>query len=689
MRKILLLILSSMILYGYSAKELPPKYRKWLEEEVVYIITQKEREIFLQLQSDKERDLFIEAFWAVRDPTPGTPQNEFKDEHYRRIEYANKYFGKESPRPGWMTDRGRVYIILGEPIDKEIHEGSPDVTDTEIWFYKGDVKKGFPSFFYVVFFRREGTGEYVLYSPLKDGPESLFIDSKMRLWDRKQVLDHLREIGGQLADVSLSLIPGESVSRDGSSILLSSDALLGKINDYQRNRVKDDYAEKLLKYKEIVEIDYSVNYVESSSDIFLIRDSRGNYFIHYQIEPKRLSLDSYQNNYYTSLKIYGKIQNLYEQNIFQFEKSISIELKENELNSIKNKPFAIVDLFPIIPGNYIVSILVKNVVSKEFFSIERQISVPYINESPILSPILLYYEKKPSPFSNFMKPFSFEGEFYLVAINGVFSPSDNLGVFCKANNLPKISIKSLEWKIEILNDGKTILSKSFSFSQFPLNPSMKNENIDQELITQIPLSELKPGNYELKVSIYEKGQEILSEKRDFSVSPTTSVPRAWTVSKPTFTIDDPLIDFSIGVQHLNNGELDQAISRLERARGKKPDSIDFSIALSKAFLTKRDWEKVIETLKPFLKTELKSFEPFYFTAKAYHNLKEYSSAIYNYRIALNIKGLDPEILNSIGDCYLKLGDNSSAIKAFGKSLEINPSQRKISEILKKLRGGEK
>ncbi len=99
MRRIYLLFFFPFILYSLSPKDLPEKFRRWLEE-VVYIITPKEKEIFLQLQTDKERDLFIEAFWAVRDPTPGTPRNEFRDEHYRRIAYANKYFGRETPRPG-------------------------------------------------------------------------------------------------------------------------------------------------------------------------------------------------------------------------------------------------------------------------------------------------------------------------------------------------------------------------------------------------------------------------------------------------------------------------------------------------------------------------------------------------------------------------------------------------------------
>ena len=96
-------------------QDLPPKYRSWLSEEVVYIITEKEKSAFLQLESDRERDLFIGAFWRQRDPAPETPENEFQVEHYRRIHDANKSFGRGTSKPGWKTDRGRISIILGKP----------------------------------------------------------------------------------------------------------------------------------------------------------------------------------------------------------------------------------------------------------------------------------------------------------------------------------------------------------------------------------------------------------------------------------------------------------------------------------------------------------------------------------------------------------------------------------------------
>ncbi len=104
---------------GALQRELESPYRKWVNEDVVYIITDEERAAFERLQTDAEREHFIEQFWQRRDPTPGTPANEFKEEHYRRIAYANEHYA--SSIPGWKTDRGRIYIIYGPPDEIESH----------------------------------------------------------------------------------------------------------------------------------------------------------------------------------------------------------------------------------------------------------------------------------------------------------------------------------------------------------------------------------------------------------------------------------------------------------------------------------------------------------------------------------------------------------------------------------------
>jgi GWxTD domain-containing protein len=102
-----------------SAAPLSTPYEKWLREDVVYIITEQERAAFVALTSDAERENFIEQFWQRRDPTPGTPENEFREEHYRRIAYANEHFAGSVA--GWKTDRGRTYIVYGPPDEIDDH----------------------------------------------------------------------------------------------------------------------------------------------------------------------------------------------------------------------------------------------------------------------------------------------------------------------------------------------------------------------------------------------------------------------------------------------------------------------------------------------------------------------------------------------------------------------------------------
>ena len=100
-------------------QELSKTYRKWLDEDVRWIITDEEKSAFMQLSNDEERDQFIEAFWQRRDPTPDTEENEFKEEHYRRIAYANEHYA--AGIPGWKSDRGRTYIVFGPADEIESH----------------------------------------------------------------------------------------------------------------------------------------------------------------------------------------------------------------------------------------------------------------------------------------------------------------------------------------------------------------------------------------------------------------------------------------------------------------------------------------------------------------------------------------------------------------------------------------
>ncbi len=125
---------------GQSAKlrkELESGYSKWLREDVAYIISDQERQAWMHLATDDEREQFVEQFWLRRDPTPSTVENEFKEEHYRRIAYANQHFA--SGISGWKTDRGRIYITHGPPDEIEAHPAGGGATAAyplEQWRYR-------------------------------------------------------------------------------------------------------------------------------------------------------------------------------------------------------------------------------------------------------------------------------------------------------------------------------------------------------------------------------------------------------------------------------------------------------------------------------------------------------------------------------------------------------------------------
>ena len=203
-------LLTVAIAAAQATSDLSERHRQWLEEEVPYIIIERERAAFLDLESAEERDAFIEAFWRRRDPDPLTPVNEFREEHYRRIEHANRILGRETPIPGWMTDRGKMYIILGEPRDRESFLAAPGIYPAEVWFYEAAPRKGLSSPFYLLFFQQGFAGEYRLYNPRIHGPEKLFPALQFGENSRMEAYQLLQNISADLAHASITFRADES-----------------------------------------------------------------------------------------------------------------------------------------------------------------------------------------------------------------------------------------------------------------------------------------------------------------------------------------------------------------------------------------------------------------------------------------------------------------------------------------------
>jgi GWxTD domain-containing protein len=212
-------------------------YAKWLKEDVAYIISDAERAAFKKLQSDAEREHFIEQFWLRRDPTPGTPENEFKQEHYRRIAYTNDHFTANVS--GWKTDRGRVYITYGPPDEKESHpsggqyqrppqEGGRTTTTFpfEQWLYH--YIEGVGTNIIIEFVDSTGTGEYRMTTDPSEKDALLPIPGpRVKRAPTLQVLGGLAAISVPLGDYQDHgvTISGRILTREGRIVTAFEDSV--------------------------------------------------------------------------------------------------------------------------------------------------------------------------------------------------------------------------------------------------------------------------------------------------------------------------------------------------------------------------------------------------------------------------------------------------------------------------------
>ena len=658
-----LLVYANLFSFGQAEKspqDLHPGYRKWLEEEVVYIITPKEKEVFLQLESDRERNVFIDAFWRQRDPVPETPANEFKDEHEKRIQYANQWLGKESPGPGWRSDMGRIHIILGEPKSIERYENIPNVYPVIVWHYAGLTQYGLPNSFNVAFFKRYGMGEYELYSPIKFGPQHLLSHYEGDQTDYMSAYYVLQNNEPGVADISLSLIPGES--RELLAPSLASEILVAqKIPAAPFEVVKDSYAEKLLKYKDIVEVEYSANFIENDSLVRVIQDDSGLFFVHYLVEPQKLSFVEYQGRYNSNLAINGSIADLSGKTVYQFERTIPIEFDESQIASIQNKLFSFQDMFPLVPGDYRFNLLLKNTVAKEFTSVEAGITIP---ETPSLrlSPLILANRlSKGSAYKGKNKPFLIGDLQLLPSPRNDFSKKDILYLYVQVQGLTDEIKKSGTLVYSILSDTGIVLSLNRSLNEYP-DPS----NIFEEF----SLADIPAAYYRLKVSLLNGDQEeILFEQNPFYVTPLESLPRPWLISMPMPPSNDPSIANTLGNQLYNKQELPKALPLLEAAYHSNPQSVNFSLDFGRALFATKDYQRVKQIAQPFLEDERKY--PFLqLLGESCQALGELDGAIAYYKEYLAYYGTHLPILNSIGSCYYQLGNIEEALIAWERSLAI-------------------
>jgi len=658
-------------------KDLPKKYRDFLDL-VAYIILPEEKEVFLQLTTDRDRDLFIESFWKQRDPTPGTPQNEFREEHIRRFNYANKFFKRNSPREGWRTDMGRFYIILGPPASIERFEGTLGIHPTQVWYYYGDPAKGLPTHFALVFFQRGGAGEYRLYDPVSDGPGALLVNSQgIAPEDYEAFYEKIRELAPTLADVSLTRLPGEFPYNFQPSP--RNNILLADILKSPKKNINPSYATHFLEYKGLVSTEYMTNYVESMGTVAIIRDPlMGIPFVHFAVSPKKISLDYYEpkDQYFCNFTLNASLRQG-DNIILQYQRNYPFYFDPEQLPRIKGNGLAIEDSFPGIEGEYKLIVLLQNSIGKEFCVYEKNIVIPPPSNQPRLGIPLLAY-KVQSYSQEIHIPFKIFQQKYIVDPSNTFAVEDTIWVVTQVNGLER----------ELWEQGKLRLVvrglKAGEAFEKAYNIFLNTYPFRQSIFVSYSLSanKLPPDYYELWVQLLGIDGSLLDEKKvNFIVSPMKAVSHPIAHSKAMPLRNNFLYFFMRAQAYEKVGLLDKAQSAYQRGFNLNPNYKEGLVFFANFLNKTKQFDDCLQLISKLRDDEKFRFQYHLIRGQALMGKGNYAEAITELEEGNRIYNSDTSLLNSLGYCYYQSGELQKAQKVLQASLKLNQKQPNIQKML--------
>lgn len=659
-------------------ERLTEEHRSWLERDVAYIITDREREVFLTLETVDERNRFIEAFWRRRDPNPATPVNEFREEHYRRIDYANTHLGRESFREGWQTDRGRYYIILGEPREIQRFDGYRNLVSAHLWFYQGDPALGLPSFFYLLFFKRDDIGEYQLYHPIIDGPQALVRGtSGISAADNRAAVKALREVSPELAAASLSFDPSEPADFASARANLGTDMIIARIEESPKRAVRTDYADAALRYGNRVSADYTFNFVPSRS-VFsvLFEPSTGTPLVHYSIEldPQNLSLetDERQSKFYTTLDVTIEARAADGTLVLATDKEAYVEISPSQMEQIRSQPFAYQDDFVLVPGKYTVSVVVRNRVLSQYTVAEAEIDVPSLESSrPTLSDVVLAYDTRHTGLD------SGEGRFFTFEIEGlrIHPSAENLFVLGDTVHLVTQALGASA------TDRVVFELRREDEIRKTLERAVGNDRV---VVDHLKLDGLVGGDYQVVGRLVSASGETLSSRVvSLVLSPRSFAPRPGFVYRRGLDVSIPgLLSFLKAEQLWSLGREDDATEALERAVASGNDSlVPAKWKLANAYLRQERPDDALELLTPLETTFSERYEVRAGLGFAWYLKGDYRRAVDHLEHARTLASPDTMLWNALGDSYEKLGRLEDAREAFERSLALDDDQPAVKKRL--------
>lgn len=683
---LLILIVLCCSVAGSAADErldrLPEKYRNWVEKEIVYIISDRERNAFLDLQSVAEWDAFIDAFWRRRDPDTLTPVNEFKEEHYRRIEFANRQLGRESAVPGWMTDRGKMLIILGDPDDRETFRSVGWLYPTEVWFYLQNMEKNLPPL-YLLFFQEGFAGPYRLYNHLLDGPEKLMPAQQLNMdTARAEAYDMLKDISPDLAHASVNIRADEGaylnvVQPDRAG--LDFQTILSDIYESPYRRLDTRYVDAARDARGLVESEYLFNYIPSAAVADVIPGPAGTSFVHYSIEidPQHMTLAKDGNTYYTSLELKGQVTTEDETIIYQFTKEPFLSLTESQFLEVNARPFSYRDMFPVAGGEFIFRLVFKNKARSEYTIFETPLQVEEISDAPFLgNPVLLNRAAELSdPEAS--------GVYRTYQIGSIKLEPNTKRVYTIGQTLVALI------PVENAKDGSQVSLRVVSREGPAQELVTKNVSLENyrgaPVVESIDLEKMAGGRYQLVADLLDSSGEVLSSRSaDFDITPRSTLLRPWVMRESIDGEKTAFVRAALAEQYLVLGEVAKARELCQKALEENPNLIAPRIVLGRYHLDEKRPVEAIKLLEPAHAQSKDNVEILLTLGDAHFQVENYQRAADLFEAALVLRRPTPAHLNALAASYAQMGDSEKALQYLERSLEIDPEQEEAKTLLEKL-----
>jgi GWxTD domain-containing protein len=500
-------------------KELETPYKKWLNEDVGYIISNEERKAFRSLQTDEERDQFVEQFWLRRDPTPDTEENEYREEHYRRLAYSNEHFA--SGIPGWKTDRGMIYIKYGPPDERDQHNGGTEERPIE---EGGGTTSMYPyekwRYRYIEGFAPNVEIEFV--DPTLTGEFRMTTDPS-----EKDALLMIPGAGLTMCEQMGQCSKTQRFTRtDGTHMGIPQGQEHADQNEFSRmEKFAKLQAPPAIKFKDLEAavnstIKYNLLPMKVRADFIPVTGSSVLSNITIQFDRKDLQFRQKAGVSTAAVNIYARITSMARRPVNWFEDVVSVDIPTDMLQQGVQGASIYQKTLPLQPGRYRLNIAAKDTVGGNTTNFEMALDVPRLEDdrlgqsSLILADVL---EKVPTK-SIGTGPFVIGTSKVRPRIGDSFKREEKLGIYLQLYNFePDEKTKKADGTVEYVITKNGSNEKVFEFSE---DISAISGGASQVVIEKLlPLQNMEPGQYTLRMKVVDKKRnQTLTPSATFTVT---------------------------------------------------------------------------------------------------------------------------------------------------------------------------